>query len=524
MDCTKHPGSPITAVCVTCSTILVCMECITDEQHKGHVFQKLQEAANDTKEKLKEKRNAHFITMAAMESDLNKLQTFAVQLRNGQKVTIKEINDQREGIIMATNDIADNLISLCEAQTESSCSKLESAAQDISTTRDIESRYIKDVDNLISEKDDIKVLQGSQKLITKDPSSKKNHLPDLDIIKFTPGTINTKQLKIMFGSSGSERDPVPSLQGAQAPTNMTPSTYKGSEFVGSLVRHGKKVVFESSFKHKHSPILNMSCGSPGKVCIRCENETEINLTDIKGYEVKTFSADVAISGMTIVDADTLLICGRDTKDIRKLSLSTGNVTLLFPSGELHPRDICIAPGGDLLVTLMDTVEFYVTVNSERVLVRYSPQGQERARARHDCRGDALFVRPYRVRFNTTGTAIGVTNSTDKDNKHLVLLNTDLTLRSRYLGYGRVVDGKEKFDTTTYKPDKRYFINDFVFDELDNIIICERFSRSVQLLSGDCVPIIEVLPAQPSAPRSIARNGKELWIGFSNGTVMVYKYH
>ncbi|XP_021341475.1 uncharacterized protein LOC110442281 [Mizuhopecten yessoensis] len=257
--------------------------------------------------------------------------------------------------------------------------------------------------------------------------------------------------------------------------------------------------------------------------MRCHGGRELALIDKQGQEQLTLTFDSHVNGMSTVYDNTLLICGVEDRDIKQIILPSGKVTSVFSIGKLYPYHVCKPPSGDLYVTVLDSIDYKVTIDSERALVRYSPLGREKGRARYDRRGDPLFVGPFRVRFSNTEDVIGVINNTDEDNNHLVLLNADLTLRLRYLGNGKVVLGEEKFDTTTYKPETKYAIRDFIFHSFENIIICEYFSRCVRLLSKDCVPMCTLLQTQEHIPMSMTMNGDEVWLGFIDGTVKVYKY-
>ncbi|XP_069101910.1 uncharacterized protein [Argopecten irradians] len=523
MNCTKHPGSQIVSVCVTCGNTLVCVECMTDSLHKGHVFEKLREVSINIKANLKPKQVEYRRFASSLESDINEMMKIKEQQENDQKERVKIIDKQKEEIIDAATKMAESLKSEFAAETQNNCVQLQRGIDKVSEKLDKVKQHSDNVKRVIDEQDDITVINDSQKL--EDTDGTRDPLPKLETIDFTPGKVNDRQLKLMFGGTASEMEELASLQGAQMATGMSLSTYKGSDFLGNVIRQGRELVPITSFQHSTStPVTQMCCSCLCKSWIKCLDQREITLKTKHGQKKKTVKFNSAVHGMTTVNDDTLLICGYEDRDIKQVKLSTGKVTSLFSTGKLYPRYICMSPGGDLYVTLMDQYDYNVTADSERVLVRYSRHGQEKGRARHDGRGDVLFIYPGRVRTN--GGVVGVVNGTDKYNSHLVLLNSDLTLRLRYLGNGKVVSGEEKFDTTTYKPDTDYFIldSDFIFDSLGNIIICEAYSRSVQLLSRDCVPMTTILPTQDYVPWAITiTTDDEVWLGFKDGTVKVYKY-
>ncbi|XP_060083676.1 uncharacterized protein LOC132562916 [Ylistrum balloti] len=521
MECVKHPGNKIISVCVTCDSTLVCVDCMADEQHKSHVFEKPKTSANNIKIKLQKQEETVSVLMSCLEVDLDEAQKLKSQQEHNQNKIIKRINNSREEIIESVAKMADNFISQSETQFQRNYVKLQNVSDDISAKLENMRRHREEVKYLIDSKDDLCVIERSQKL--KDIDVQTKPLPELETIEFIPGKINTSQLELMFGGISADMEKEPSLQGAQAPRIMSLSTKKESDFVGNLLRLNTKLVLELTLKHSKSiSVSNICFGADGKVWIRRHRGREITLAHKHGKVEKTIFFDVVVRGMTVVNDNTLLICGEEDRDIKQFTLSNGEITSLFSTGKLMPRDICTAPNRDLYVTLRSSVDYKDSFNSESVLVRYSPCGREKDRAQYDRRGDALFLWPSRVRISNTGDSIGVINATEKDNNHLVLFNKDLTLRSRYLGHHNVMSREYKFDTTTYKPNDNYFINDFIFDSVGNIIICEGFTNCVQLLSRDCVPMQTLLPKLESIPMSIAMADDEMWLGCGDGTMNLYK--
>ncbi|XP_069101794.1 uncharacterized protein [Argopecten irradians] len=504
---------------------------MTADIHKGHVFEKLREVSGDIKsKKLVPEEAEHCRFASSLESDINEMMKIKQQQENDHKERVNLIDKQKAEIIDAATKMAESLKSQFEAVTQNNCVQLQCGTDKVSEKLENVKQHCEKVKRVIDEKDDITVIEDSQKLEETDWI--RDPLPKLETIDFTPGKVNDRQLKLMFGGTASEMEELASLQGAQIATDVSLSTAKESHFLDSVIRQGEELVPVTSFQRSTStPVTQMCSSCPDKAWIRSRGERDITLRSKRGYREKTVKFNSLLGGMTIVNDDTLLICGLEDRDIKQVKLSTGminslfsngKVTSLFCTGELYPGYICMSPDGDLYVTLVDLQsDFNVTANSERVLVRYSAQGEEKGRANHDRRGNVLFIYPTRVRTN--GDVVGVINDTDKYNSHLVLLNTNLTLRLRYLGNGKVVSGEERFDTTNYKPDTEYAITDFIFGPLDSIIICEAYSRSVQLLSIDCVPMTTILPTQDYVPCSITiTTNDEVWLGFYDGSVKVYK--
>ncbi|XP_021339876.1 uncharacterized protein LOC110441100 [Mizuhopecten yessoensis] len=507
MECEEHPGSPMISVCITCDTTLVCVDCMTDTLHNGHVFKKPKTISNEIKTELKTKVTEVYKLEIDLESELKEFETLKTQQ---DKILIERTTSIETGqkvLINAVNEMTNTFKSEYNNQKKNNCNELQDVINDISTELKNVRQHREKVKRIIDQTDDLAVVHDSRDL--KDFDGQRKPHPQHAAIKFPPGKLDSDQLKLVFEGKAAEIKALTTLQGVQA---------------GTVIRQRKEPVLESTFKHSKSSFVTGMCyGSYEKSWVKCHDEKELILIDKHGHVDKTVPFDFSVRGMPTVSDDTLLLCGGDNRNIKQILLSSGKVTTVFSTGKLYPQYVCTAPSGDLYVTLTDKHDYNTTADSERILIQYSPKGREKGRARFDKRGDVLFVGPSTVMISNTGDVIGVTNDTDKLNSHLVLLNTDLTLRLRYLGNGKVVSGEEKFDTTTYKPETKYAINDFIFDSFDNIIFCEVYSKCVQLMSKDCVPLATLLPKQEYIPMSITMNGDRMWIGFLDGTVKIYQY-
>ena len=187
---------------------------------------------------------------------------------------------------------------------------------------------------------------------------------------------------------------------------------------------------------------------------------------------------------------------------------------------LKPNYICSTINGDTLLTLVDKAYHELSHDSQRRLVRYSKVGREIARAQYDKGGEHIFTLPGQVRVGYSGTIVAVTNETDEENAHLVIMDNKLTLKMRYLGDGKIISGDRKFQMI---PGRRFFVNDVDFDAHDNILVAESHSRSVQMLDCKC-RMLRTLIQEASIPWAISMNEYgEVWVGLENGKVKVYRH-
>ncbi|XP_060063922.1 uncharacterized protein LOC132544351 [Ylistrum balloti] len=390
MECVKHPGNQTALVCVTCNSTPVCLECLTDEQHKCHEFGKQSETESHTN---KSEENVESELILGFMSDLEEARRLKTQQNQEHLKRQEFINIRRKDLMDTINKIADSIISHSQTQTRGNCDILQGAIDGISSTLE-KVRRDKEENNypkrVIDDKDP---LQMEEELGIKECNERdRKPLPKLETFEFIYGEVNTSQLKLMFGVTKVEIEEVESLQGAQPSNNTTLSINQNSDSDTTLICQGGELVPEATFKLPNASAIKHMCFTCcGKTWIRCINAQAIILRDKSGDIEKTVTFDSIVAGMTVVSDNTLLICGEEDKDIKQVTLSSGEVTSLFLTGDLSPVDICASPSGDIYVTQMDKFDYNVTSDSKRVLVHYSAQGHEK-----DRQGDAMFVWPWKT--------------------------------------------------------------------------------------------------------------------------------
>ncbi|XP_060073559.1 uncharacterized protein LOC132553342 [Ylistrum balloti] len=277
----------------------------------------------------------------------------------------------------------------------------------------------------------------------------------------------------------------------------------------------------------------------GSCWIQYDGCNDVRLTDMTGNPIDSLTCDEKITGMDFQNEGDLFICVGN--QIKHAKMPNGDLKTFVYTKYLKPRDLCVSSFGDVYVTFEDKPDYNLMSDNERIVIKYSAQGREKARSRYDQQGNYLFVRPSRIMVDSSGEAVYVINYTDQCRSHVVVLNSvDLTLRLRYLGNGEVVFAEQTLAsktmirnatkvtssqiTMTYTPTMKYAVTDIGLDAYDNILLCEFYSRSVQLLTSDFVPMLTILPTQLHAPLLIAVSTSVLWVGFKDGSVAVYTVH
>ncbi|XP_021341490.1 uncharacterized protein LOC110442289 [Mizuhopecten yessoensis] len=178
---------------------------------------------------------------ANIESNLNEIRALKTQQDNAQKERVKSINTRREDLIKVVDEMADSFIS--DFENQSNCIKLQDEIEFISTKLENVRRRRKEVQRILKVKDDLAVVHDSGNLQDVVVHRKPYQQP-VDI-EFTHGEMNTHQLQLMFGGTAVTMKELATAQEAQG-DNMTLSTNKCSDSVGTLIRQGGQLVLEST--------------------------------------------------------------------------------------------------------------------------------------------------------------------------------------------------------------------------------------------------------------------------------------
>ncbi|XP_069103275.1 uncharacterized protein [Argopecten irradians] len=276
----------------------------------------------------------------------------------------------------------------------------------------------------------------------------------------------------------------------------------------------------STFQHTTvGTVFAIQTGNYGTAIINGFRHKELNLVDKAGKVRKKEHIGFTTLGFTCLTTGGKLLTNVHDKCIMSLT-DSGEAEIAFSTAPLIPIQICETEGC-LLVTLTDNSEYAINDGNTRVLTKYTTTGLRMITVERDNQGQRLFCRPGRLKYNKQNGQIIVGNRTGETSAHLVVFDSDLRLLFRYLGNGRTLLSDDDFTENFINTD--FFAVDADFDILNNIVVVDNLSKSVELL--DCYGQLMKIVIQDSvAPRSICVNfDLTLWIGFTNGHVKVFKY-
>ncbi|XP_069103278.1 uncharacterized protein [Argopecten irradians] len=247
---------------------------------------------------------------------------------------------------------------------------------------------------------------------------------------------------------------------------------------------------------------------------------ELSLVDKAGSVQRRDKINFTTLGFTSLSTGGKLLTNFHEKCIMTLT-DSGETQVAFSTSPLFPVQICETQERCLLVTLTDSEEYNINDDNTRVLTKYTNRGLRMLTVERDRKGQRLFCRPGRLKYNKQNGQIIVGSRTGETSAHLVVFDADLRLLFRYLGNGRTLSSDD--DYTEHSRNKEFFTVDSDFDIWNNIVVADSNSKSVELL--DCEgKLLKTVIQDSNVPRSICVNfDQTLWVGFTNGHVKVFKY-
>ena len=266
------------------------------------------------------------------------------------------------------------------------------------------------------------------------------------------------------------------------------------------------------------PVNVLRIAGPSLCWVNFIRESWLWLTDENGSTKRRVTMANAVKSIAVT-GDGVLACLSGDHDIYKVHADY-SVTRHFRIPHLFPRDICIEPGNTILVSLVDSEKLTITDYSQRALARYTSSGERIIMVERDELRQRLFTWPFCVRTNMTGSLIAVVNKTSEDSSHLVILSSDLRLIQRYIGEGIVIGEDQTFCSEHIQ--RRFHPMDVVFDNDDNFLIAEFYTKTIQLLTENCTRLV-TLETFVNIPRSLVyHDNEDIWVGLEDGTVKVLR--
>jgi hypothetical protein len=246
-------------------------------------------------------------------------------------------------------------------------------------------------------------------------------------------------------------------------------------------------------------------------------EKEIKMYAKRGKLLNTMPFKPTYYDFDATKSGSLLTVDPKLRCVECLNSDGKSTTLLqFPEGSLPISINVNKTTGNFLVGLVDNLRYTATVQSTRLLKRYSFDGQDLQTIQFQTKksffgrqtSSNIFTFPLRIAENEQTGDIAVIDRTGDFTGGLVVLDKtgDVIFR-----HSQTEDGE------TFSP------WDVTFDILGNVIVSDRYSRNIQMFNTS-QKVKRVLHSCSYTPHAIESfpDGK-LWIGHSNGKISIIQY-
>ncbi|XP_021340219.1 uncharacterized protein LOC110441420 [Mizuhopecten yessoensis] len=490
MECDTHTGEKVFMVCISCDKFpFACGNCL-EEKHVKHEVQTLRNAAHSILQNLEKVETENVRVFKEIKSDLEGLTEIREDLKQDANNVDDEIAKRVDVIRSKIDEVNTEVIQKHKTEVGKNAESIDRTEEALKKQVAQIKTFKKKVAQLQKMNDYVDVIESGREV--KVPDTNRIPRPDIQALTFSPGTVRDGELKRMFGGINT----------------------MSSDFVGSIERESNiKVTPVTSFKlPKDDGIDTMFCSKPGHCWLKCKDKNTVKLLNTSGETLQAVKLETQTNGFTVTSNNRLLFCCATPQCVKKMNLPNGEITEKFSTSPLTPNYICTGPSGDIYVTLFDKNDYKLKKDSTRVLIQYNSRGLEKARCQTDVFGECLFVVPMDVFVNNKGTRVAVINEIRVNRSELVVLDQDLSPLFVYTGpsvlTGRSLSG--------------FKINGATFDTRDNILVAEENSQTIQLLSPSCEPL-KVLRAMEASPWTLSLHGNEVWVGYDEGEVDVFRY-
>ncbi|XP_033761335.1 uncharacterized protein LOC117343127 [Pecten maximus] len=558
MACPVHKNPKIMA-CIPCKTA-VCDVCI-EADHNGHQFQTLKRAAENVIGDLK--KSVEIQDYIKIEKEFEHVSAKCQTEKEHAVRTKQELLDRRDHIKQVLDHVTEKAVNKLEQHNNILFEELEkvknNAEENCKAIRDFKD----DVQRLTTSHMNLDVLEKGWKM--NPPKISPLEYPNVSTIIFTPGIpVDEANIEMLFGqidphdldSTFYNEGTTSSLEIGHFDTNMfstssicsadlfgegperdPPHLFRESDESTQLksptniqrLKFDVTLAYQRSFKHDSTARL-MKPTTGGKCWISHYGGKSINLVDKNGDVIEVIpDATEEVSDVSFSPVKNLILMAyckqkcikrvtiKEKKNKGKTSFATSPWARTDP---LKPYTLCMAPNGDIIVALTDKKSWSKEPDSTSVLVRYNRNGKELARVEKDGHGQDLFVCPFKISTNTTGS-VAVVNAIKErlGASHLVLLDNNLNLTHRYISHGVTLPAEDPLPELTGK----FAITDVLFNHQNLILISEGHSRTVQLLDPMCNLLKVLVTDLQTSPFSLALhfNG-DLWVGLSGGELQVFQ--
>ena len=479
--CDEHEHEELSCFCKTCEKF-ICTKC-AKTTHIGHDWDLVSLVA---KKRRKESpilcRKIKQENMPRCREKLRTIDSNISTLEKESDEDLKMLEDRRIVMISIVNQIIDEMKRKREESRKEGSTKIEETRHWLVKKIQYLEKMTTSLESNIDSYSDFDVIEMELEMLTT-LSKVESFVVTIasPAVKFLPGEINKDVIETMIGRIEE--------------TTMT------------IVDDRIGVKEMRSFKKFDSAIYNIALVSSSQAWTSDVDSYDLKLLSLQDTETKMFSIPPFRDLIRLSNGDFVITDYRK-QVIRQVS-TAGKVRDIVSTKPLHPSRISKTHTDNILVAVYDDGDKYKLQPSSRRLVhRMTLKGK--VLNTYEFREDGitrLFTFPG-VSSENGNSDICVINRISDAIGEVVVLHSDGRMRFTYRGLDDSI-----FDPMTVECDSE-----------TRIIVLDRDNKSLHLLNPDGTFLRHLLSNMFDKPRTIALYHNNLWIGFVDGTVKVYKYN
>ncbi|KAK3101870.1 hypothetical protein FSP39_006932 [Pinctada imbricata] len=470
--CEDHNKKELHAYCKTCDK-KVCSTCIKEE-HSSHDWETITDILREKKHSLpKECKEIRAEKLPGLKKELDRFEQKQLDEDTRFEQNKSILNGSRQRYIDGINKLFDDKIDVCQQKSKAAkqlyTDKHEGLKQKVEYLDMVTTALDKDI-NTLPDHDILDMEKEMRDELEKALSYSADQYTSTTV--FVPGQMNMKVLENMIGEIHSV----------------------SAEEMNEIDRYS-------------GVIMSIKPASETNAWVRVKDDRHMKFLDRVGEELKVMKTP-CYDLITSRGGDIVLSDG--VKGIISVLTQDEKTITTFDTKPLYPTYISKTENDHILVTLWDGGDRYNLVpTSRRIVQRMTLTGK--VLHTYEFREDGktrLFTWPGRTAENKNED-VCIINWLSDESGELVVLHKDGRVKFTYRGVG-------------LEPEK-FFPFDVECDDKCRILLTEGYSRAIHILSSEGMYLCKLCQYEQLLPIVISIYGDNLWCGFHDGKVKVYKY-
>ncbi|XP_061192360.1 uncharacterized protein LOC133200588 [Saccostrea echinata] len=496
--CKIHPTKDVDMLCEECQ-VSVCSKCVTQREHRGHVFTDLETIYADKYADLQEEISKIHEYFLPTSQDLQK------EMKKDSS-EIKHIMDNIKTSMKTEGESLKNLVDTVVSENMKQLDQIEqSMLEDLKMQDKTMDDYITYLNNLVKElhrclssTEPEKLMSEKKPKIRSIPETTKPVIPGFTAGQYSKTDVTKLLGKIRVPNTIAEKREIKSIESvyntAIKPTHKQMKEDRKKSDKKQTMSLSPSVTKVREFNVPGvDNIFHVSLDQSDRLWI---SDLYGNLvqTDLQGNVIQKIETGGGHGYHTVTQDGDLIFTDRDKKVINRIT-QDDNITEFIKTGDWRPLSIHSSHiNGDLLMGMAGKV------------TRYNKTGKELQNIQRDNKGQELYRLPHYITENINGDICTSDNVKDA----VVVVNKSGQHRFSYTGQ-----------------ELRFYPYGICTDVLGHILVCDHYGDTVHLLDQDGQFLSLLLTQQHGVegPSSVCVDDeKNLHVGQrDNNTLTVFKY-